>query len=282
MIAYLKGILFSFKRYRPLLMNLVHRDITVKYRRSALGFVWSVLNPLLMMLVMNLVFTVLFRNTAVGVDNVSSTGKPPEFAVYLLSGMLLFNFFSEATNLAMDSVLGNAPLIKKVYVPKYIFPLEKGIFAFINCLFSLIALILVLLVTGSPVTPWALLFFVPLTLLFIFNVGLGLILSALTVFFRDIKHFYSVIVLALNYLTPIFYTEEIFVSADMPYMAPLMRVVLRANPLYWYVSLFRQLVVYGRAPHWVEWAACAGWALGFLALGLLIFKKAQDRFILYV
>lgn len=270
----------TFKRYRFLLRNLVKRDITVKYRRSVLGIVWSILNPLLMMLIMTLVFSTLFSATAGELQTVRATGQPPDFAVYLLSGQLIINFFSEATQLAMDSILSNAPLIKKVYVPKYIFPLEKVIFSFTNTVFSLIALLLVMLLTGSPLSGWALLFWVPLVLLALFNLGVGLLLSALTVFFRDIKHFYGVLVMALTYLTPIFYTEEIF--AKNPQMAEIMFYVLRANPLFWFVSMFRRVMVYGYAPTLYQWAACGAWALVALAIGLFTFKKTQDKFILYV
>lgn len=280
-MGYLKQSWHGFSRYKYLLQNLVQRDIKVKYRRSVLGILWSILNPLLMMLVQALVFSSLFKQGGVGTRLVSTTGQIPSFPVYLLSGMLMFNFFSEATQLAMDSVLANSALIKKVYIPKYIFPLEKVIFSFVNAMFSLIALVLVLVITRSPLTPWAFLFFVPMLLLMVFNLGVGLILSALTVFFRDIKHFYGVVVLALNYLTPLFYAEESLFKDDAR-MAYIMHYVLRVNPLYWYVNMFRQVVVYGFAPSIEQWLFCGGWAVFVLTLGLIIFKKAQDRFILFI
>lgn len=272
----------TFKRYRFLLKNLVQRDITVKYRRSALGVLWSVLNPLFMMLVMGLVFSTLFSATAGELQTVRATGLPPAFLVYLLSGQVVFNFFSESTQLAMDSVLGNASLIKKVYVPKYIFPLEKVLFSLINALFSLTALAIVMLLTSSPLSGWALLFWVPIVLLAVFNLGVGLTLSALTVFFRDIKHFYGVLVMALMYMTPIIYTEEIFSAPGKEHMAIIMFYVMRANPLFWYVSMFRRVVVYGYPPTLYQWIACIAWAVVALLFGLFIFKKAQDKFILYV
>lgn len=281
MIEYAKGILNGFGRYRYLLVNLVERDIKVKYRRSALGLLWSVLNPLLMMLVMAAVFGTLFNmSTMENVQAVRSTGLPPAFTVYLLSGQLIFNFFSEATNLAMDSVLGSSSLIKKVYIPKYIFPLEKVIFSFINALFSLIAMVLVIVITGSPISLTVLWFPVVLAFMFFFNLGVGLILSSLTVFFRDIKHFYGVLVTALNYLTPIFYTEAIFSGKGT--LSEVMPIVLRLNPLYWYVSMFRRVVVFGYNPTLQQWVACVGWAVAALVLGLFTFKRAQDKFILYV
>lgn len=277
----MQGIVATFKRYRFLLYNLVRRDFTVKYRRSVLGVLWSVLNPLLMMLVMWSVFSILFSNMGgAGLQVVRATGQPPQFAVYLLSGQLIFTFFSEATQTAMDSVLSNASLIKKVYVPKYMFPLEKVLFSSLNALFSLIALALVMLVTGSPISGWVALFWLPLLLLALFNFGVGLLLAALTVFFRDIKHFYSIIVLALNYLTPIFYTEEIFIDGGM--LGQVMYYVLRVNPLFWFVSMFRRLVVYGFGPTFNQLLACCGWAVLAVILGLYMFKKTQDKFILYI
>ena len=278
MFRYLKATLRVFLNYRHLLVNLVSRDIKVKYRRSTLGLLWSVLNPLLMMLVMNFVFENLFNMILdpAQMPTVSRTGLPPSFAVYLLSAQLMFNFFSEATNMAMDSVYMSAGLIKKVYIPKYIFPLEKVIFSLVNTLLSMVALVIVIIATGHPLTLWAALFPVPMVLLFVFNLGVGLILASVVVFFRDIKHLYSVLVLALTYLTPIFYAEAIFGSKVV------VLTVIRLNPMYWYVAMFRQLVVYGRAPTNFQWLTTIGCALVALGVGLAIFRKTQDDFILYV
>lgn len=281
-MTYIKNVLESFGRYRYLLRNLVSRDIKVKYRRSVLGIVWSVLNPLLMMIVQFLVFSIMFQMSPMGKVN-AITGEIPNFAVYLLSAQLVFNFFSESTSLAMESVLASSSLIKKVYIPKYIFPLEKVIFSFINTLFSLIALLLVVLFTKTPFSIWLTLFWVPLVLIFVFNLGIGLILAALTVFFRDIKHFYSVILTALNYLTPIFYTESIFTSGDKSTMiSTYMPIVLRCNPVYWYVAMFRNIVIYAEPPTMNQWIACIVSAIVALIIGMVIFKKAQNKFILYV
>ncbi len=252
----------SFMRYRHLLGNLVRRDLTVKYRRSALGWLWSMLNPLLMMLVMTAVFSYMFK---MEIDY---------FPVYLLCGQLVFNFFSEATNTALDSVIANSALIKKVYIPKYIFPLEKIIFSFVNTLFSFVPLIGVIIVLRAPLTFWAMLAPVPLLMLFVFNLGAGMILSSLVIFFRDIKHLYGVLVLALTYMTPIFYPESLLPEG--------MKTVIQINPLYWFVSLFRQLVWVGKAPTAQMWLLPAAWAVVLLVLGVIIFKRNQDRFILYI
>lgn len=262
MIAYLQNTLAVFRRYQYLLLNLVQRDLKVKYRRSALGFLWSILNPILMMLVMAAVFSYMFRF------------QIEYFAVYLLSAQVTFNFFSGGTTAAMSSVVGYSGLIKKVYIPKYIFPFEKVLFELVNTLFAVVALFVVILVTGVPLTPWLLLFPVPLILLFFFNLGAGLFLSALVVFYRDIQHLYGVVVVAINYLTPIFY------PADM--LPPWMQQAIKINPLYWYVAMFRQVVLYGQAPTANMWICCSVSSVAALIIGLLVFRTKQDKFILFI
>ncbi len=277
MIRYLRATMRVFLHYMPLLQNLVNRDIKVKYRRSTLGLAWSVLNPLLMMGVMSLIFGVLYQNILGNqLPIVPATGEPPAFMVYVLTGQLMFSFFNDATTQAMDSVMGGAALIKKVYIPKYIFPLQKVIFCLVNTVFAMVSLVLVILLTGTYVNAWVLLAPLVLVFLFGFNLGVGLILSALVVFLRDIKHLYSVFVLALTYMTPIFYPEAIFGGNRV------LETIVRLNPIYWYVSLFRQLVIYGSAPTLTQWGVpilCAGVAL---VIGLLVFRKSQDNFILYI
>lgn len=248
-----------------MLQNLVSRDIKVKYRRSVLGIAWSVLNPLFMMLIMTFVFQTIFQQDI------------EYFAAYLICGQVTFNFFSEATNLAMDSVLGNNSLIKKVYIPKYIFPLQKVLFSCVNTLLSLIPLFAVVLVTGVPITPWVILFPIPILILAVFNFGVGTLLSALVVFFRDIKHLYGVVILALTYLTPIFWPISMMESR-----VPWVMTVIKCNPLFWYVDMMRQVVIYGTAPSLTHWLITIGCALVAVVLGLLVFKKTQDKFILYI
>lgn len=262
MTTFLKTRFNVFYRYRHLLKNLVSRDITVKYRRSILGVAWSVLNPLFMMVIMTLVFQNLFK------QNIEY------FPAYLITGQVTFNFFSESTNLAMDSILGNNALIKKVYIPKYIFPLEKVLFACVNTLFSLIPLVAVVIVTGVPITPWIILFPVPILLLAVFNFGVGTFLGSLVIFFRDIKHLYGVIVLALTYLTPIFYPVSI--------LGGWMATAVKFNPMYWYVTMMRQVIIYGHPPTMWQWVITVGCAAVAVIVGLIVLKKTQDKFILYI
>lgn len=256
----------DFWRYRYLLYNLISRDFKLKYRRSVLGVLWSVLNPLMMMLVMWAVFGGLFPEMrGQGITN---------FPMFLLCGQLLFNFFRESTTLAMSSVLQSAPLLRKVYIPKYIFPLEKVCFGFVNCCFSFIALVLVMVCTLSPVHLTLPLALYPLLTLFVFSLGVGLVLATMTVFFRDVMHMWEVFTTALMYFSAIFY--------DPAMMSGWVQKAILVNPIYWYITGFRQTVIYGQTLSGTMVAVCGIWAVVMLALGLYVFKKNQDKFVLYL
>lgn len=259
----MKNKLISFWRYRFLLSNLINRDIKVKYRRSKLGILWSVLNPLMMMCVLTLVFSHIFR---FGIKN---------YAVYILSGQLIFNYFTESTTMSMESVIGYSPLIKKVYVPKYIFPLEKSCFAFVNMVFSLIALVVVMFLTGASFYPTFVLAVYPLFTLFFFSLGVGLFLSSSAIFFRDIIHLWSVFTTALMYASAIIYPVSMLEGSLMGYLIYL-------NPIFWYIDAFRQATIYGNMLSFAHIAVCAVCAVISMIVGSVVFKKGQDRFILYI
>lgn len=263
----IKNSFAGFWKYRYLLQNLITRDFKLKYRRSILGVAWSVLNPLLTCLVMYVVFDAMMKG-------LRGEGIP-NFAAFLLIGQLMFNFFRESTTMAMESVLKNAPLLRKVYIPKYIFPLEKCCFALVNCLFSFIALALVLLITWTPVS-WhtLLLALYPLAMLFLFSLGVGLLLSALYVFVRDIMHIWEVFCTLLSYASAIFYDPEM--------MTGWVQRVIHINPLYWYITAFRRCVLWGQGLNLTMVAVCALCAVVSLALGVFAFKKTQDNFVLYM
>ena len=258
----LRGSWHNFSKYRPLIRELVTRDLKVKYRRSFLGYVWSILNPLLMMLLQTLVFSYMFRFQ---IEN---------FPLYLICGNTLFNFFNESTNMGMGSVLGNSSLIKKVYVPKFIFPISRVVSSFVNLLFSLAAIILVMLITRSPFHLTILLVWAPLVLLFLFTCGMALLLSALAVYFRDLQYLYGIVTMAWMYATPLFYP----ISALPPFMV----AIVKLNPLYHYINLFRNLMMYGNIPGPNTWIACIFCAVASMAIGLLVFRKLQKNFILYI
>ncbi len=253
-----KGI----KKYMPLLQELVKRDLKLKYRRSVLGYLWSLLNPLLMMLIMTIVFSYMFRFDI------------PNYPLYLICGQTLFNFFNESTNMAMYSVIQNGLLIKKVYVPKYIFPISKVISSFVTMSFSLVAILIVMLVTRTAFHLSMLLFWAPLLMLLIFSCGVGMILSALAVQFRDVTHLYGVLTMAWMYLTPIFYPISAVPEGVSAFIT--------ANPLYMYITIFRDLVLFGTVPAAAEWLTGLAVALAMMAVGTLIFRKMQRNFILYI
>lgn len=248
--------------YLPLTRELVKRDLKVKYRRSILGYLWSLLNPLLMMCVMSYVFSEIFQSTI------------PNFPLYLICGQTLWGFFNESTTMAMHSVVQNGALIKKVYIPKFIFPLTRITSSFVNMSFSLAAILIVMLSTKATIYPTVLLFWVPLVFLFVFCCGIGLILSALSTYFRDITHLYGVLTIAWMYVTPIFYDPEIL-PADV-------RGTLEWNPVYHIITFFRSLILNGQIPGPDVWLLCLLVSTGTFAVGLLIFKKLQHNFILYI
>lgn len=269
----LKAYAHDFWRYRYLLQNLIGRDFKLKYRRSVLGVVWSVLNPLLMNIVMVVVFSTILDMRGSGISN---------FSVYLIIGQLLFNFFSEGTTSAMSSMISAAPLIKKVYIPKYIFPLERVCFALVNCLFSFIALIIVMVFTGAPLHATVPLALYPLLTLFVFTLGVGMALAAATVFFRDVMHLWGVFLTALMYFSAIFYDPLQMGSFHVGKMSFPLSQLIRFNPLYWYITGFRATVLDGKPLTWNMVWICGLCALLALAAGLLIFRRQQDKFVLHI
>lgn len=253
----------TFKQYRPLLEQLVCKDIKLKYRRSFLGYLWSILNPLMIMVIMVIVFSNMFRFDIVN------------YPVYLIIGQTLFGFVSEATNQAMWSITGNAALLKKTYVPKYIFTLSKVTSSFVNMVFSLGAMLIVFVI--CKVRPNINMLFIPVILLqmYIFCTGLGMILAQGTVFFRDIQYIYSAFITAWMYLTPIFYPIQ-----QLP--IDLQKFIKHFNPLYSYITQFRMIVLDGCFPDLR--LIVYGFVVAFIMLivGTFIFFKNQDKFILYI
>jgi len=252
----------KFLKYRPLLFQLVRRDFLAKYKRSVLGVLWSLLNPLFTMLVMTIVFSFVFRFE---IEN---------FPVYLLSGQIIFTMFSEATNLCMGSVISAAPLIKKVSVPKYIFPISRALSSLINFVFSFVALILVMLITKAPFHLSMIYCVIPVLYVFIFSTGVGLILSSAVIFFRDITYLYGIFLTAITYFTPLFYPISIIPDH--------FRWIISLNPLYHMVECFRTCAIYGGIPTLWQNLVCLTIAVLSLGIGLFVFIRKQDRFILYI
>ena len=240
----------NFMKYRPLLSELVSRDIKIKYRRSVLGVLWTLLNPLCMMIVLSIVFSNLFK---FGMEN---------FPVYLLSGQLIFNFYSDATTSSMSAIINNASLIKKIYIPKYLFVVSRVISSIINLCASFCAMIFVMVA-------W-----IPMLLLMVFSLGAGLVLSAITVKFRDIMHLYSVFVTALMYLTPVIY--------PMNLLPEKVKKIVMCNPLTNILNMFRNVMMYNTLPSVTSSIIGIAEAAVMLAIGLRVFYKMQDEFILNI
>lgn len=261
------SLISVFVKYRALIDQLVQRDIKTKYRRSVLGLLWTVLNPLLMMTVLSIVFSYFF----------SRYGDVENFPVYLLCGQVIFNFFNESTSIAMGSIVHSGELIKKVYVPKYLFPITKVMSSGVNLLSSMIALVIVMVATRSRVTPTVLLAVFPLLYVLLFSTGVSLFLSAAAVSFRDLMHLYSVVTTAWMYLTPVIYPMSILDGA--PRWAVF---IINANPLTAFIKIFRAVVLDGVTAPWILHVQSIVWCVIALVIGSLVFKKSQDKFILKI
>ena len=252
-----------FFKYKDLMILLVERDIKLKYRRSVLGYLWSVLNPLFTMLVQAWVFTSMFSKNI------------QHFPVYLIIGNILFSFLRESSTQAMNSIISNASLLKKVYVPKYIFTLSKVTSSMVNLIFSLGALVIMVIIDKVPFSFWSFFSVFPILELYVFCLGLGMLLAALTVFFRDIRNIWSVVLMAWNYLTPVFY--------DVNSLGERLKLIeIRFNPMYNYVTMMRTLVIDGTYCG-TDMLLRGLWvAFAMLLFGILVFDKTKNKFILYI
>ena len=261
---FVKNALTNLKKYSFLLQQLVSRDFKVKYKRSFLGVVWSLLYPLLTMAVMAIVFSNIFKFSTPGVS----------YLAYLLSGLIMFNYFSEASNLAMSSVVANFGLLNKIYIPKYIFPLSKCLFVGINFLLTLIPLYIVILATGTGLNIYHLFLPYAFICLFMFTLGIGLALAAISVFLRDMFYIYGIIIMLWTYLTPLMY--------DINMISAKLQPILKLNPMYHYINFARQIILYHRIPEPFTWIMCLASSVFVLIIGIIIFRKTQNKFIYYV
>jgi ABC-2 type transport system permease protein len=258
--SYFVRVVTAVKKYLFVMQQLISRDFKAKYKRSVLGVLWSFLNPLLMMVIQYIVFSTIFKSTVAN------------FPAYLISGTVCFAFFSEATSTGLLSISGNASLITKVYIPKYIFPISRVLSSGINFLLSLIPLMAVVIFSGLPITmAYFILPFVFLCMLEL-CIGMAMLLSAMMVFFRDIQFLWSVVTTLLMYATPIFYPESIIPAQFL--------LLYKANPLYHILRIFRAIVLDGAPPLPKAALICAGICTFILAIGAFTFKKQQDKFVL--
>lgn len=261
----------DFEKDKFILKQLVTKDFKIKYRRSVLGVAWSVLNPLLMMIVMSIVFSTIFaqgRNGSV---------TPELYPLYLIVGNVTFSVMSESTNQALMSIIWASSLLKKVKVHRWVFPVQKVLFSLVNFAFSLVAVALVMLWFHVLPTWHLILLPVCLLLLMCFCMGLGMMLSALAVFFRDVMHLWTVVITAWMYLTPIFWTTD-FISQ----MAHWIQVLVVVNPMYNYLQFMRDIFLFNTVPSAFTFGLCVVWAILALAIGYAVFHKTEHKFILYI
>lgn len=258
----LVAVCMLFTRYGFLIRQLVSRDFKTKYKRSALGMAWSFLNPLLTMSVQYVVFSTLFQSDI------------PNYPVYLLSGIVFFNFFSEAVSMGMTSITGNASLIKKVYMPKYIYPVSRILSSLVNFALAIIPLLLVMLITGTAFTPALLLLIFDMLCLLGFVTGMSLLLTTAMTFLQDTQFLWGVVSMMWMYLTPLFYPESIIPAQFL--------TVYHMNPMYQYITFARICIIDGVSPEPMAYLWCILSSVVVLGLGILTFKRHQDKFVLYL
>ena len=252
----------KIKKHQFLFEELVKRDFKQKYKRTVLGMAWSILSPLLTLLVMSLVFTQFF-------------GRQMEhYTIYLFCGNLVFSYFKESTTGGMNALMSNSSIFAKVNVPKYMFLLSKNVSALINFGLTLSVFFLFALVDHIRFGVHFLALLYPICCLVVFNVGVGLILSALFVFFRDTSYLYDVFTMLLMYMSAIFYTVETFPAV--------MQKLFLCNPIHCYIKYFRVVVLEGAIPSFSFHLLCAFYAVLLVAIGGFIYKKFNHKFLYYV
>lgn len=252
----------DFFKYRFLLSELVKKGIKLKYRRSYLGIIWSLLEPLLTMIVLTIVFGTLFGNNT------------KEFPIYILTGRLLYSFFSTATKTSLSSIRKNSAMIKKVYVPKYLYTLSTVLYNYIIFLISLVVLAVVSIFLGVYPTIYTLQALVPLVLLLVLSYGCGMILATVGVFFRDMEYIWSVALMIVMYTCAIFYYPEKLLNSGFDW-------ILECNPLYCIIDIFRASI-FGQPMDMRNLIYATVFSFASLVIGLVCFKKKQDEFIMKI
>ena len=260
----MKDFIYNLKKFRFLFWELVKKDIKLKYRSSVLGVFWTLLEPLLTMIVLTLVFSNLLGK---GDDN---------FPVYILCGRLLYSFFSNGTKVALKSVRKHGSMIGKVYVPKYMYPLSAVVSNYIMFIISLVVLAGVMIFEQVKITVYLLQAFIPMIIILIMTMGVGLILATFDVFFRDLEYLWTVFLMLIMYTCAIFYkADNLKTEAN--------EMIFKCNPLYSVISMFRD-AVFGRSimdnSYNLWFSLC--FSLGVFLIGILVFWRKQDKFILYV
>lgn len=252
----------KMKKYQFLFQQLVHRDFTHKYKRTVLGVAWSVLSPLMSLFVMNMIFKTILGSTI------------EHYTIYLFSGQLIFSFFTESTNEGMGALVSNADIFSKVNVPKYMFLLSKNASSMINFVFSAAVYFLFVALEGLPFTWKFICLLYPVVCQLVFNLGMGLILSALYLFFRDTQYLYNIFTTLLMYVSAIFYEISIYPEFGQK--------LFMLNPMYVNITYFRQVVIEGVIPNMTFHLISAGYAILAFTIGCIIYKKKNETFLYYV
>jgi lipopolysaccharide transport system permease protein len=250
----------NFGKYRFLLIQLVKRDIQVKYRSSVLGIFWSFLEPLLTMILMTIIFSFIFKRAI------------PNFPVYYLIGRVSFQLFSQGTVGSMKSIIGNATILKSVYVPKYLYALSTVLSSFVTFLLSLIIVVAVMIATNVQFTIYIIFASLPIIILLLLTIGVGLIMATVTVFFRDIEHLWGVLVTMLMYASAVFYPASIIPQQ--------FQFLLYINPIYNIISCIRTVVLDGTLYDPFQLMYGAVFAIVMLIIGITVFYKYQNKFLL--
>lgn len=255
-------MLERFKKHKFLFTELVKRDFKKKYKNSYLGILWSILSPLLSLLIMSLVFTRFFGRTQ------------PHYIIYLFCGNIVYSYFSDSTSTGMGSLLGNSGIFTKINVPKYLFLFSKNVSSLINFGLTVIVFFIFCIIDGITFTFAFFLLLFPIACLIIFNLGMGLILSALFVFFRDIQYLWSIFTQLLMYMSAIFYTVNSFPETAQK--------LFLLNPIYVYIKYFRLIVIDNTIPSIQYHLLAIGYALLAFGIGALMYKKQNHKFLYYV
>jgi ABC-type polysaccharide/polyol phosphate export permease len=245
-------------RFWPVIQNLVSQELRVRYQRSILGFFWTLLNPLLMMAVLSIVFGALFKQIA-------------NYQVFLFSGMIPWGFFSVAMSECTLCIISNEGLIRKIYVPKLVFPLSRILINLITMVLSLGSLFVLVWPLGARVSLPMLLLPAAILLFAIFTLGLCLLVATANTFFRDCGHLVGVFLQAWYFATPILYQAESF--------GPQALWRFRLNPAYYFIELFHDLIYHGRWPSLGLWSIAAALAVASLGIGYAVFKSQEDKMV---
>ena len=244
-------------RYRNLLYQLIRRDIVARYKRSFFGIAWTMLNPLAMTIVLALIYSQVFHTVQ---------GYP----AYVLSGLITWNFFAQTTSAAITSLVWGGDFFRRIYVPRSTFAISAIGTGLVNIFLSLVPLAVVMVFVGTPIQPTLILVPIPIFILACFALGMGLIISSIAIYFPDIVEMYQIILLAWMFLSPIFYPLDILPSSIYSLM--------KFNPMYWMINLFRIPVYNGRIPTMIELVPAFVIGIVVLLLGWWIFARRSNEF----